>query len=291
MSYYIFLRRGMILLMLLFAGSASAYIPPYWMIMSRMAESHGRGPYLIDQDVVFKHGPEPLFVNEKWFVQGEGQFRLEVTGLRQLKDSLRLTFIYQKDRKFFLDESGVKKSASLPKDFFEPYLHFRYSKHIKPQLISLGIAPSASLKSAPQKYNPKTPLAPSEPFLRLARSNGVITYALGEPVPVGSSTLTPGLWIEQDEFVLRKMRLPSQAELIANSYSTFNNDLKYPRELIFRWSDQKAEVRLNSAKSFNLGGQNKKLLDPSSLNYKEKPELTSLWPEDPVIRDFYNRLR
>src|SRR5271165_1585743 len=103
------------------SAPAMAYIPPYWMIMSRTADNHGRGVYVVDQDVVFNHGEEPIIVNERWFVQGEQNMRLEVTGRRQLKDLLRLTYIYQNGRRYYLDENGVKKSEPITRDWFEPY--------------------------------------------------------------------------------------------------------------------------------------------------------------------------
>src|SRR6185437_4517828 len=41
------------LLILLLAPAAQAYIPPYWMILSRTAQNHGKGAYIVDQDVTF----------------------------------------------------------------------------------------------------------------------------------------------------------------------------------------------------------------------------------------------
>ncbi len=124
------MKKLFLVLTFLFVGlEVHAYIPPYWMIMSRTADNHGKGLYVIDQDVVFSHGEkaaeEASVINERWIIQNEQSMRLEVTGRRQLKDQIRLTYIYQNGRRYFVDENGVKKSEKTSDDFFEPYFHFR----------------------------------------------------------------------------------------------------------------------------------------------------------------------
>jgi len=269
---------------------ASAYIPPYWMILSRTAENHGRGPYQIEQSVVFNHGQEPLIVNEKWWVMGENSMRLEVTGRKQLKDRIRLTYIYQNGRRYFIDENGVKKSERASDNFFEPFFHFRFSKNIKPILVAQNIAPAASLKSEAHKYSQKRPLPEPESYIRLARTGGAVTYAIGIPSPPEGDAL-PGLWIEQDQFNIRKIRLLSKLEISANQYKVFSQNLNLPQERVVAWNGQAIRINLNEASAVSAGPKIKALFENTSLNFGENPKLSRLLPEDAVIQDFYSQLR
>jgi hypothetical protein len=285
------LRSVLFFISLLFISSAAhAYIPPYWMIMSRTAENHGRGIVIVDQDVIFSHSQEPQIVNERWIIQGESSLRLEVTGRKQLKDVIRLTYVYQNGRRYFIDENGVRKSEKIPDNFFEPYFHFRYSKNIKPILVSQNIAPAASLKSEPHRYSEKRPLPEPDSYVRLSRVGGTISYAIGTPSPVDTQDAYPGIWIEQDRFVIRKLRLPSQLEISANNYKSYTQNLFLPQERTVSWQGQVFKILLSSA---NAGGGPKTTaaLDSGSLNFGENPKLSRLLPEDAIIKDFYIRLR
>lgn len=268
-----------------------AYIPPYWMIMSRTADNHGKGLYIVDQDVIFPHGEESWIINERWIVQNEQSMRLEVTGRRQLKDQIRLTYVYQNGRRYFIDENGVKKSEKISDDFFEPYFHFRQSKIIKPMLVNQNIAPAASLKSELFKYSEKHPRPDPETYVRLSRTGGAVAYAIGTPTPVSSSEGYPGIWIEQDQFHVRKIRLASQVEVSADNYKAFNNGLWLPKDRAVMWASGSAKISLTSASSGSLSAAVKEALDSSSLNFGKNPELSRLLPADALIKEFYSRMR
>lgn len=274
---------------------ASAYIPPYWMILSRTADNHGHGVYEIDQDVVFNHSSEPIILNEKWTVLGEQSLRLDVTGRKQLHDKVHLTYIYQNNRRYFIDENGVKKSEKISNDFTESFFHFRISKNIKPLIISDSIAPAASLRSEPHRYSERNPKAEPESYVRLGRTGGVVAYAIGTPTPPATAQNSPGLWIEQDQFVVRKIRLPSQVEVTADQYKKFSQDLWLPQERQITWQSQNvgqaAKILLNGATALGNTPKAKTNLDNGTLNFGSNPNLSRLLPADPVIREFYNRMR
>jgi hypothetical protein len=286
------LRVWISLCVILFAAiSAHAYIPPYWMIMSRTADNHGKSSYLINQDIVFSHGDEALVVNERWTILNENSMRVEVTGKQQLRDKIRITYIYHNNKRYFLDETGARKSEKIPADFFEPYFHFRLSKNIKPLLVSQNIAPAVSLKSEPHRYSAKNPTPTLEPYVRLARSGGVVTYAIGNPTPVSSETASPGLWIEQDQFVIRKIRLPSALEVVAQNYTSYSQGLWLPQVRHVSWGNQTAQVQLVGVNSISQGPKLKSSLEPSALTDTKEPVQPSQWPEDTIIREFYTRMR
>lgn len=294
-SFFVFLLSASSTFFL--SSSAFAYIPPYWMILSRTADNHGKNFYSIDQTVVFSHGEEPLTVNEHWSIAGENSMRLEVTGRQQLRDRIRLTYIYHNGKRHFIDETGRLQSDKISPDFFEVYFHFRYSKSIKPLLVMQNIAPAISLKSEAHRYSPKNPLATPEPYVRLARSGGVINYAIGVPTPIASADQLPGIWIEQDQFVIRKLRLQSGVEVTAQKYKNFSGGLWLPQERRVSWGEQSVEVNLNHAAALASSSAVKTTLDPNSLNASSgltassDPTKRFVLPEDQVIREFYNRMR
>lgn len=270
---------------------AHAYIPPYWMIMSRTADNHGKNTYLVNQDVQFSHGDESFVVNERWTITNENSMRLEVTGKQQLKDQIKLTYIYQNGKRYFLDETGAKKSEKISADFFEPYFHFRASKNIKPMLVAQGIAPAVSLKSDQHRYSAKNPTPQAEPYVRLSRSGGVINYAVGNPTPVSSEAASPGIWIEQDQFVIRKLRLQSSLEIVAQKYVNFSNGLWLPQSRQVSWAGQSIQIILNGANSLANSSQLKSSLEPSSLSDAKSPVGPMILPNDQIIREFYSRMR
>lgn len=283
-----------LLFLTFFSLSAYAYVPPYWMILSRTSDNHGKGTYVIDQNIVFAHGTEPLVVNERWTIAGENSMRVEITGRRQLKDLVRMTYVYQNGRRYFLDESGAIRSERQPNEFFEPLFHYRLSKNIKPVLVAQGMAPAASLKSEPHKYSEKTPHAATENFVRLSRVGGTVAYAIGTPTPVESSQPNPGLWIEQDQFVIRKLRWPTQFEIQASEYKNFANGLWLPQLRTLSWPQVNSPVRV-SVNSVGVAGSGKNLnqqLEPSSLKSADSSSaLIRKLPEDAVIKEFYTRMR
>jgi hypothetical protein len=276
----------------LLSFAASAYVPPYWMIMSKTAEQHGKGIYAVDQDVIFQSATgETLVVNERWTIAGENQMRLDVSGRKQLKDLVRLTFIYDDGKRYFIDENGVKKSNRVAPDFFEPLFHFRFSKNIKPYLVAHKIAPSESLRSESHKYSAKRPRAENESYVRLARSGGVVTYAIGAASPAGSAELSPGIWIDQDQFVVRKIRFPTQTVVTAKDYRSYAQGLMLPKEREISFNNYTVQISVNGVSSLAASAPTKARLATNSLNFGENPALSTIIPAEQVIRDFYSRLR
>ena len=285
------MKNTMLLTLSLFlTSSAWAYIPPYWMIMSRTAENHGRGMYVIDQDLIFPAPEgEPYIINEKWYVLTEGNLRVEITGRRQLKDKINLVYVYDETRRHFIDEAGVRKAVRTPSDFFEPLFHFRFSKNIKPYLVTQKIAPPESLRSEPHKYSQKSPLPEPENYLRLGRIDGVVNYIVGFPTLPDTTNKSPGLWIEQDQFTVRQVRYPSQTQVTARRYNTYAQGFKFPREREIVFGNSTIRVVTNSVTSIANAGENKLKVMPTSL--AKLQDFKAQLPDDSVIRNFYSLVR
>lgn len=272
-----------------------AYIPDYHMIMSRLAETHGRGTYSIEQDVIFNGDPDPLVIHETWIVSSENSLRLTYEGRGSLKGQVQGTVIYDETKKFWKEDAASTRSARLTDDWVEPFFHFRFSKNIKPKLVSLKMAPADSLKDR-QVHVTRSKDAlpefkyPPQPFINLSRTGGTLTYVIGALTPVESSEGAPGIWIEQDQFVIRKIRLPSQTVIKADDYNKHSDNFWLPRTRQFNWGNQSVQIHVSQVKSMGKKFDSE-ILKPSYLSNGKTTPLFVKLPETEVIREFYQRFR
>ncbi|MCB0367794.1 MAG: hypothetical protein H6624_14475 [Bdellovibrionaceae bacterium] len=284
-----------LLLFVLLIPSAQAYIPDFKMIMSRTAENHGRGVYQIIQDVTLQEEPEALVVRETWYIKGENQMRLEVRGRKRLEGLVAMTFIYDGNRRFYVDPNGAKKVSRPSDEWFEPYFHFRFQKNIKPMMVAAKMAPTEILEDdKPKKkvkaFDPNEPRKP-QPYVRLSRIGGSVAYAVGEPTPAGANEALPGMWIEQDHFLIRKVRFPSQATVTANSYSQYANSLSLANQSTVSWENRQVQIQVVSVKPLPSSGTINKLLTDASLDFGKDPSVAIKLPEIEAVTEFYKRFR
>ena len=267
---------------------AWAYIPPARMILGRVSENAGSGNYSIEQEVQISMGAEPIYLKETWLIENERNLRLTVTGTKDLKDLVHFQFIYIGGQKWQL-KNGKKESSKISEDFVEKYFHFRNTENLITSLQSLKILPvplavrkTAVKKGEEYKYDP-------ESFVRLTRTEGSVSYAFGQPSAVEQKELNPGLWIEQDQFMIRKMRFPSQAEVTAENYASFARGLNLPKLRTVQWNQNTVTIRL-----LNVSGKvanSSQMFQPNTLDvpYTIKPLPDS--SAQTLIEEFYSRFR
>lgn len=283
-------KAALLLTVGLFCAVAQAYIPPYWMIVSRVTDNHGTGFYKLDMDVIFNHGSEPKVVNERWFVLDEDNMRVEISGKKGFDQPFTATFIYNRGNKSYLDESGKLKKAGVGKYFFEPLFHSRSSKDFKQRLILAGLVSKETLKSVSNSFDAKAyeeqksqakATEEKAEYVKLGRMDGLVSYK----VTASNEAQSPGIWIEQDQFVIQKLLYPNGVSVNAKDYSG-SNGLEFPQNREVRWEKANAYIRLNSSTSLSKTPKNKALVSTSSL----KDEKSTL-PQDEVIRNFYSEFR
>lgn len=280
--------KMLIFLLTLVGSQAFAYIPDYQLIMSRLAENHGRGYYKITQDVVFPADPEPLTIQETWIVSGDEEMAVSLKGKGALKDLVSGIIVYKNNKKYFRN-SGLK-SARQTTDFLEPLFHFRYSKKMKPRLVAMKIAPAESLQGRALFEGDDPKQFPTQNFLRLSRSGGFVSYAIGVPTPVDQAKENPGLWIEQDRFHVRKARTASAATVIAANYTRYPNKFWFPKTRQFTWETHSVQTLVNSITALPRNSNSAGLVDTKRIA-NESPEAEMKLPNQEVIRDFYKRFR
>ncbi len=262
-----------------FSSAAWAYIPEPSMILSRTGLNNGNGFYQLEQDVILPTESEPFILRERWTVRDEHQMRLEVEGRGFLQGIVNMTLVYDSHQRHLVDAEGQVRSSRLSEDWHEPFFHFRRAATLRSLLANLNILPA------------EDELA--RDFVRLSRTGGGVTYAFGTPTPVGHFQLLPGLWIEQDQFVIRKLRLPSQVLIQADDYQRFERSLWMPRLRTISWAagSREAKIQLTAVRALPQNAQNQQLVNPAQLKTQAK-EVTPLRMGDyELIRDFYSRFR
>jgi hypothetical protein len=272
--------RAVLPLFIFLSFSAWAYIPPYSMIMTRTAENHGRGTYVIEQDVVYKvSDSDKQVVHETWTVTDEAHMRLNFEGVGALKDAVKGTIVYENHTRI-LNENGGNKTQRLGDDWLEPFFHYRYSKNMRGRLVQLKIAPPESLREeAPLKADGPPDYTPPS-FVRLSRLNGMVTWSV-EKTP--NSPDQPGIWIQQDQFVVNRVRVANKDSVDADDYVKYDGGFYAPRIRTYHWNDRNVVVQLKNVKSLGTKAG------------KATSSTTGLVPfqfsGSDVIRDFYLRFR
>jgi hypothetical protein len=281
------MKNLILALSLCFPLVARAYILPAKVILQKTVENAGSGTYAVDQEVQFTNGTESISLKESWLIENDRTMRLTVTGTKDLQSQIRMQFIYTGGQRFEL-AGGSRQSKKVSEDFLEKYLNFRSVDQFANSLVQLKLVPSnvlarkaAEKNSADFKYTP-------ESFVRYSRTGGNIAYAFGEPTPADKESANPGLWIEQDQFVVRKIKLPSQAEMSADNYSQFAKGLNYPRQRTIRWGSNTASVRVIS---ISARTSNNALFQASALDVPIKLDGLNGLQSKETILDFYSRFR
>ncbi len=266
-----------------FSSVSFAYIPEYSLITSRAADQHGKGGYQIEQEVTFRRDAESYTVKETWTVLNENNMRVTIEGRGPLRGLVQGTIIFEGAQKSFISGTALKNQR-LGEDWLEPLLHFRSSKYLRSRLVNLKVAPSESLRDrgpietdGAAKYEPVS-------FVRLSRSGGAVNYAIGISPTVG---IGPTIWIEQDQFVVRKFRGASQAVMKADNYAKFDDKMWYPRALTYNFGTFNVSVNVTSVKSLGKLTAADNRFKTGSLGPANALKL----PDSDALREFYSRFR
>lgn len=269
---------------LLLGSAAMASIIPTRTILQKTAENSGNGLYAIDQEIQFTVGEETLTLKESWLIENDRTMRLTVTGA----GGLRMQFVYAGGQKWSLQGSS-RKSENISSEFLEKFFNFRSSEIFANSLAHNKIIPNGAYSKRSTGRTGADFKNEPESWVRYSRTGNAVNYAFGLSTPAEQESSNPGLWVEQDQFVIRKLRLPSGVEVTADNYSQFAKGLSYPRQRTIRWGNQTASIRLISASSRPTSSVS--LLQPSSLEVPLKLETLEGKPTKSAVLEFYSRFR
>lgn len=268
-----------------------AAIPSAQTILNRYTHNNGKGSFIIEQEVQFMTEADPIILKEKWIVENAEQMYLIVNSDN---DKSHIEVLYKDKRRTFFDSNGSVKSASLSKEFTEPVLYYRTSKSLHEYLSQVGIFSNAmNFEKAPaEKSKQKFEYVRSnlDSFAQLSRVGGSIAYFFGEPTPTNQEKQNPGIWIEQDRFLLKKVRFPSQAEMNLDQQSNFTQGLILPRDRSIVWEGHTANIHVLSVKPL-AAKANKPWFSNNYLTGRSGPQYSMKLPNQSYISDFYSRFR
>lgn len=274
------------LFIFLSAFSLRAAVLPVRFVVNEWAKNSGSGAYLIEQDVLFPTAGEPLVLRETWWIENENSMRLQVTGTRDQKEQVKLQYIYTGSTRYGLLSSG-KVQKKIGDDFIEKYFHFRSQERLLNQLVQLKVLPSGVLSKRLIR-NIKEAEPRPEANIHLGRIGGTTSFVFGAPSPVEGGA-SPGFWVEQDTYYLKKLRLPSQVEVIAQNHILASKGMAFPKQRTVRWNSSTVNIQ-----TFNVAsksGLKSDFFSPQALETVNRfdgidnPALKS------IVEEFYLRFR
>ncbi len=259
-----------------------AYIPSSEFILDRASKKGGRGSYKLSTELSFQGEDQSSVIKETWYIKDGNNLFLDIRG-----KTFQKFILYKGSQKFYIDDSKQIHSAALPADFYENIFFQRDLNTLRRELIAKKLLPARALHVLPKPKTLKDVKPLNENFVHLFRNRGVINYVFGEfeePNDKG-----PGIWIEQDKFVIRKIRLPSEAEISADDVSDFSQGLAFPKSMHVNWGNQSAQIELLRADSTIFKEE------VFSLNYLKAAAEKSVAVTDPAVKkaidEFYTRFR
>lgn len=276
------------------AFEATAYIPNHRMILSRVAENNGRGAYFIEQELLIESGIESIRFTEKWVIQSEHRMSVEVASTLGSNSEFSGHIVYDANYRYFLNSQGNLTKAPLSSDWWMPFFHFRFSKNMIPKMAEMGLLAPDTAETADNKEQLSDYSTEAESFLRLSRSGGSVNYAFGTPSMVEARPLLPGLWVEQDRFVIRKLRLPSEAVVTASDYQNYPRFQHLPKQTQVNWDNHSVKINLIKVLPLNANHPLTRQLSSEFLRSKNSAASSATpiqLPEIAVVRDFFTRFR
>ena len=151
-------------------------------------------------------------------------------------------------------------------------------------LVARDIAPAESLSSKGHRYSSEKPTAAQESFVRLSRTGGQVAYAIGK-------SSSSGIWIEQDQFHVLKIRFSDELDVSARQYASHSRGLWFPNERLVTFKNHEATMTVSLVTGLSSSGKILDLFKASSLQFGADPKVAVLLPEDQIIQDFYINLR
>ena len=256
--------------------------------LSKMAENSGSGVYLLEQDVQFTQdsmlssnsghetGMHELSLKEQWLVFDDSHMKLTVIG-----PGIRWSYVYENGNRYQILSSG-KKVRPISDQFVEKLFHFRKHELLEKALQSLGI----------QVLKPD-----DQP--KLSRQGGVVTLAFGagndgstmDVTNEGAPTDRPILFLEQDQFVLRKLRLSTGAEMTAEHYMQYPRGLQFPKNRTIHWTQKLGTQKTEKTVSLQTLHVQAKFEKKPTLNLEPSQGALLDSAMQTLVEEFYSRFR
>lgn len=225
-------------------------------ILKKWTSHSGVGGYQLEQEVSFSSDQQSVNLKETWLVENEDSLKLTVVGPREQRDLLRLVILYRGGQKIMKPEAGGDSLGNkVPAEFYDRFFFFRKPERLGQELVRIGVLSSQSL-SPHLPRGPKDTEVKSDPRVRVERLGGLV-FALGVPADSGAEASQPGVWLDQELIVPKKIRLASGSELTAENPTAYARGLLLPKLKSLRYDKMTVNFQILSVswkgqKSMNL---------------------------------------
>ena len=193
--------------------------------------------------------------------------------------------VYHKDNK------KSSKKSEWSSEFIEPWFIGRSLPKLQNAILAHRMAGNSTLNWNPSLFassskRNKKDLKNIQAPITLSINQGQIMYTYQK------DKKSPGLWIEQDKFVIRKIKLKTSVEILASRYIEHTGYLKLPQHRILIYEDTSIPIKTINVSRLS---DTKKLQQKISLqSFRKSQKNITQWDEDEtssLIKDFYSRFR
>jgi len=265
-------KKGFCFLILFFLLSwpifkVDAFILPSNFVVKKITENNGKAGYLIEQTLNLRFPNGTISLQEIVSLDSENLITIQTKS--QSDSKLKIDFIikYQNGKR---DNGLSVKSQS--KEFFEPIIYSRNPDFLTKKIEAVFQMPLIEIPN------------------RLSRFDGIVAFAFGKPTPVESKLELPGFWIEQDTFLIRKIRFSSEASLEQSDFMTGPKGLTISKNKLLKWDQSEATIQISKVHEKTKSTlQIKHLQIPTQTKFQiESTENSELAK---AVKDFYERFR
>lgn len=264
---------------LLFACSiASAYIPHSEYVLEQVTKNAGKGAFYVENEVTFRSTQETITVKELWWIQDSATMRLSVKG-----PGINVQYVYRDARSEFMNEAGKTLARRTPGEMLEKFFFARQPKTLSDFLNAAHVIGHNAAKPAAKPIKTKDFKHEDDPHMQLDRIGNRIAIVISQNVQPQQLGTTPGLWIDQSDFSIKRIRFSSGTEMNTLQSTPLSQGLVLPKERVVTWPAGSAEIRLLRANSV------------AKLQDSDIPPLTSQSYGNSalsvVLKEFYTRFR
>lgn len=256
---------------LAFCSPTWAHIPKLNTILSKVAGTTGGAKGLIIKRTL-NLKDDNLTAEETWYIANADLMKVDVSGNNSDGSKWSFEILYKDGKRFTSTIEGGVKSFPQSAEFFEPLLHYRSSRALLSKLISLQIVPPTAATAVNQDH-----------FVSLDRLKGSVIYVFGASESK-SAQPPPQMWVEQDSFVIKKVRMGSQVEAEFDAYKDYEEGkIKQADTQKIFWNNI----------TLTLQNTSLQLVAPEKLSAQfkiQKGDVAKL-PDNEKLKEFYSRFR
>lgn len=263
------MKTILILMFLAFSFSANAYIPKLGTILGRIANNNGAtNALLLQRSVFFKD--DNLACNETWYISNADAMKVVVTGKNADQTDWSFEILYKNGKRQATTGDGEIKTYPMSPEFFEQLLHYRSARALQSRLENYQILPAGAATATAASY------------VGLDRYRGAVMYKFGAQETKNAQP-PPFLFVEQDSFVTKRLRLGSQIEVeFSDSTELDEGAIKQPTQQTILWKNTTVVTKIMSLEKIPQNKIN------SHLKFETKK---AKLPENENIKEFYSRFR